>query len=195
MRSPACALAVPLVLLLALPLHAQQASGRPGATGDVHPDDHASHAANEVMLFVGDTRKGGSNAFTVGFDYLRSIGDHWGAGIFLDYARDEFEREYIAGAGLFVAPIPAVPNLHIFAGGGWERLDEDHLHGHSAGAAGDAAHGWTTEDLLIGRIGGSFVFHLGHDSAWVLAPQAFYDVVEGRGRDAVVFGLGLGYLF
>lgn len=192
MRPAARLLAVSLVLFLAAPLQAQHEGAPPDPTESAHSSDHGARFANEVMLFVGDTRKDGANAFTVGADYLRSIGHHWGVGIFLDYAREEFEREYIAGAGLFVAPIPGVPDLHLFAGGGWERLDEDHLHGH---ASGGAAHAWTSEDLLIGRVGGSFVFHLGDDGGWVVAPQAFYDVVEGRGRDAVVFGLGLGRLF
>jgi len=133
------------------------------------------------MLFVGNTRKGGQNEVTVGFDYLRSLGSHWGVGIFLDYARGEFEREYIAGAGVFWAPIPQAPDLHLFGGLGYERLSEEH----------DGV--WAGEDLLLGRLGGTWLFHFGGEGQWVLAPQTFWDIV--RGNDAVVFGVGLGYLF
>lgn len=165
-----------------------------GAAQEAHPVEHR----NEFMLFLGDTRKGGENEVTVGFDYLRALGGHWGVGIFLDYARGEFEREYIAGVGAFWAPFAFAPDLHLFAGAGWERLDEDHgaAHAHGDHDAGDAMeHDWTSEDLVVGRIGGSYLFHLGSEGRFVLSPQAFYDVVQGSGRDATVFGLGFGYLF
>jgi len=183
-----------LAILLATPLALMAQTGGDEAAEHHAAGGHGLEARNEVMLFVGDTRKGDENEFTVGFDYLRSVGHHWGVGIFLDYARGEFEREYIAGAGAFVAPIPALPDLHLFAGTGWERLDEDHAHGHMNGQ-GQMEHDWQSDDLLIGRVGGSYVLHFGDRGQWVLAPQAFYDIVEGSGRDAVVFGLGLGLLF
>lgn len=155
----------------------------PSGVHDATQTDHHGEFLNEFMFFVGDTRKGGENEFTVGFDYLRTLGSHWGVGIFLDYARGEFEREYIAGAGLFWAPIPAAPDLHLFGGLGYERLNEDH-----------GGHGeWESEDLLLGRLGGTWLFHFGDRGRWVLAPQAFWDIV--RGNDAAVFGVGLGYLF
>ncbi len=157
-----------------------------------HADSGHGGFSNEVMFFIGDTRKGGDNALTVGVDYLRALGTHWGAAVFLDYAHGELEREYIAGAGLFWAPVPALPDLHLFVGGGWEGIDEDHVH--SDGNGGEI-HEWEHEDLILGRVGGTFVRHFGDRGRWVLAPQLFYDVVEGSGRDAVVFGVGLGLLF
>lgn len=169
----------------------------PGADDD--EVDHG-HFRNELMLFVGDTRKGGQNEFTVGFDYLRSLGEHWGVGIFLDYARGTFEREYIAGLGAFWAPFPFAPDLHLLVGAGWERLDENaphhHAHGHhEPHTDADFADDWHHEDLWIGRFGGSYLLHFGGAGEFVLAPQAFYDVVQGSGRDAFVFGIGVGYLF
>lgn len=156
----------------------------PVPDGPSAPDEeHHAEFRNEFMLFLGDTRKGGENEFTVGLDYLRTLGSHWGVGVFLDYARGTFEREYIAGAGLFWAPIPGAPDLHLFAGLGYERLDEDH-----------GGHGeWEGQDLLLGRLGGTWLFHFGGNGEWVVAPQAFWDAV--RGNDAAVFGVGFGYLF
>ena len=172
-------------------------SGSPGVDDD--EVDHG-HFRNEFMLFVGDTRKGGQNEFTVGFDYLRSLGEHWGVGIFLDYARGTFEREYIAGLGAFWAPFSFAPDLHLLVGAGWERLDENtpHHHAHEhhePHTDADFAGDWHHDDLWLARFGGSYLLHFGRGGEFVLAPQAFYDVVQGRGRDAVVFGIGIGYLF
>lgn len=188
-------------------LHA--AADPPPAHGPAHVEA-APHAAdqeahhpefrNEFMLFVGNTRKGGENEVTVGFDYLRSLGEHWGVGIFLDYARGTFEREYIAGLGAFWAPLAFAPDLHFFAGAGWERLNENvahhhaHVH-HEPHVDSDFDGDWDHDDLFVGRFGGSYVLHFGGEGQFVIAPQAFYDVVQGRGRDATVFGLGFGYLF
>lgn len=190
--SPVVSGALALALLLqAASLHAQAGHGHGSDDGgdpdaEVHSvaaTDHHGEFRNEFMFFIGDTRKGGINEFTVGFDYFRSLGSHWGVGIFLDYARATFEREYIAGGGVFWAPLAVAPDLHLFAGLGYERLNSDH-----------GGHGeWEGQDLLLGRLGGTWLFHFGPAGEWVIAPQAFWDTV--RGNDAAVFGLGLGYLF
>ena len=174
------------VVALALPLRAQvldhNGHGASPDTEDASQVGHHSEFRNEFMLFLGDTRKGGENAFTVGFDYLRELSVHWGVGIFLDYATAHGEREYIAGAGLFWAPLGILPDLHLFAGAGYERLEEDH--------GGE----WEGENLLLGRFGATYVIHLGSEGHWVVAPQGFWDVVE-EGNNAYVFGVGVGYLF
>lgn len=179
------------------PAHGEATHGSADAGAQV---PHHPEFRNEFMLFVGDTRKGGANEFTVGFDYLRSLGHHWGVGIFLDYASGTFEREYIAGLAAFWAPFPFAPDLHLLVGGGWERLDENvpHHHAHEhheSHVDSDFDDMWEHDNLLIARLGGSYLLHFGAEGRFVLAPQAFYDVVQGRGRDAVVFGIGFGYLF
>lgn len=160
-----------------------------GATAQAHETssfdtDHESAAlSNEVLLFLGDTRRGGVNEWTVGVDFTRSLSSVWGLSLFLDYARADFEREFIAGLGSYVAPFPFARGLHLFAGAGYERLRADHHHdGH-----------WTGENLLMGRFGGLWNVHLDGDHHWVLVPQAFWDVT--RGPDATVFGVGVGYHF
>lgn len=180
-----------------------EASSHPAEHGDEPAVDQVPHHPefrNEFMLFMGDTRKGGQNEFTIGFDYLRSLGHHWGVGIYLDYARGQFEREYIAGLAAFWAPFAFAPDLHFLVGGGWERLDENvpHHHAHEhhePHVDADFDGDWHHDDLAVGRVGGSYLLHFGRRGEFVLAPQLFYDVVEGRGRNAVVFGIGFGYLF
>jgi hypothetical protein len=173
---------------------------RPASPAGADDEVDHGHFRNEFMLFVGETRKGGVGEVTVGFDYMRTLGEHWGAAVFLDYAHGAFEREYIAGVGLFWAPLPFAPDFHLLVGAGWEGLDENvpHHHAHEhhePHVDADFAADWHHEDLLLGRIGGSYLLHVGIEGQFVLAPQLFYDVVQGRGRDALVFGVGFGYLF
>jgi hypothetical protein len=169
-----------LPLLLSIP--AAAAAQEHESSAFTSDRDHGV-ASNEILFFVGDTRRGGVNELTIGIDFARNLGATWGWSVFVDHARANFEREYIAGLGFFAAPLPFARDLKLFAGAGYERLRADHHHdGH-----------WTGDNLLLGRAGATWSIHMDHDHHWVLVPQAFWDMT--RGTDATVFGVGLGYHF
>lgn len=167
-----------LLLAAAVPAEAQDH----GAEG-FSTDHRHTVASNEILFFVGDTRRGGVNELTIGVDFARNLGETWGWSVFVDHARASFEREYIAGLGFFAAPLPFARDLKLFAGAGYERLRADHHHDGQ----------WTGDNLLLGRAGATWSIHMDRDHHWVLVPQAFWDMT--RGTDATVFGVGLGYHF
>jgi hypothetical protein len=103
-----------IALVLAVAVSADSVSGQEsGAATDQHGD--VGHAfPNEAPIFMGNTAKGGENSFTAGLEYERRLGGRFGAGLFLDWAANHHEREFIVGATAVYRP--GLGNLKLLAG-------------------------------------------------------------------------------
>jgi hypothetical protein len=179
--------AVALVLAMPGAIRAQEAHEEEGHGGAEAEGFHAG-LKNELVLFVGNTRKSGHDAFTVGVDYARVIKGPLLLGFFADVANSSSERDYIVGAGLWLY---AMEHVAIFAGIGAEWVEFPKAEHHDE----DDGSGEHHEDhtVALGRFGAAYAFHFGAQGRFTLVPQAFLDVVEGN--DAWVLGIGLGYVF
>ena len=124
---------------------------------------------HKINLFMGYTgERGNAGGQTVGVDYLYRFDEHWGVGVFLDFAAGGLETG-VLGAGLDYHPIEPV---FLFVGPGVESVEGEH------------------QGLL--RVGGGYEFEVGERMA--LGPAAYIDFLE-NGEFAWVVGLILGYSF
>ena len=145
-----------------------------------------AEAANEVAVFLGDTRKDGHDTFTIGLDYERRLSERHGVGFLADWAATDQEREFIAAVPYFYHP-PQLPGLKFIVAPGLEFVGED--------VEVDAGEGEVEietehETLFLVRIGAGYAWELGR---FIVGPQVNWDLVDGP--DAFVFGVSAGIGF
>ncbi len=149
--------------------------------------EHEHHPRNEILAFVGNTSKGDENSLTVGLDYERRLGERFGTGVFLDWAANHHEREFIAGVPVVYRP--GLGDLKLQVGAGVELEEEVASEEHSAGAD-SGSHESPSRWLFLVRLGVHYGLELGHVA---LVPQVNWDITERN--DALVIGLAAGVSF
>ena len=198
MRLPRCALALlTLVVAVALPPAVKAQEPAPHPSGDystVAPHEGArvrhhrsTHHANHLALFLGNTRSGGQDGFTVGGDYEHRFIRWLGAGPQVDYARD-LDALTVTGAAFF----HPFGNLRLLAAPGIEHefeSEEEHVGGEEAGTLSTEA-GESSRNKFVFRVGAFYDFFIGR---FTITPTFELDVKSGK--DVKVFGISLGYEF
>jgi hypothetical protein len=161
-----------LVLLLPgdLPAQEHEEAGQGAAQ---HGEEHRNK--NAVGLFLGasthlDTDDTG---FTVGADYERLIGYPWGAGLIVDFASSNIERDFIVAVPLY---FHALHWLRLSAAPGLE------VAGHS-----EEGHEAEVEREFLLRVGAEGEIEL----ATQLGLAAAFKVDWAGDRWTLVYGLGL----
>ena len=175
----ASALMTGAVVLAAHPVVAQE----PEEEGHEAPQ-HAFD--NEIAVFVGNTRKLGGDAFTVGMEYIRELTPRFGTGIFFDWATNHAERSFIAGIPLYIQS--GLGHLSITVGAGVEKETEVEVEHETEE---DEAHGGGY--LFLARFGAQYPFHFGSQGRFVVAPQTNLDLTKNE--NAWVLGAIVGVAF
>ena len=148
-----------------------------------HESDGELHR-NELSAFLGATNEPGHDAqFTLGLEYERRIGKHFGTGVMLDYAGSNL-RNFVVAVPIFWHP-----------GHSWKILVAPGMELHNGTVEviphekGDGAEGGVDEDeeSFLLRIGLAYDLHLGRNFG--LAPNINLDLVDGR--SIWVYGVNL----
>lgn len=171
-------------LVLILGSWSTPASAQEGAD---QGEEHEHHARNEILAFVGNTSKGVANSLTFGLDYERRLGERFGTGVFLDWAANHHEREFIAGVPVVYRP--GLGDLKLQVGAGAE-LEEEVASEARSGDADSEGHDSSSHWLFLVRLGVHYGLELGPVA---LVPQVNWDITQAN--DALVIGLAAGVSF
>jgi hypothetical protein len=112
----------------------------------------------------------------LGLSYGYKLSDQWAAGIKLEYADSDIERDLVALLGVTYEP---VERLEFAVGFGVERVDTDEVEGGEEHTAAES-------EALV-RLTYAYIFPLG--GRWHLGPEFNADIVGGR--VTYVYGLVL----
>lgn len=149
------------------------AAGVPGAAQEEGTAPESPEAAprfrNKLSGFVGGTVEDEGSAFTLGLDYERRLGPHFGVGVIIDKAFGG-ERAFIAAGALYWHPLPP---MRLDIAPGFERIEAE------------------DESAFVLRLGADYDFEL--TERWSLGPNVNLDLANGRA--VFVFGAELGFSF
>ena len=149
------------------------------------PSEHGERIGaefkNEFVVFLGATSEtGDATEFTVGLEYAREMGKHWGVGILADYA----------GGGLrnYVLAVP----FYYYPAGRWKLLAAPGIEVHDgAGRTVHDGHPETDEDETHALLRLGFAYSFEVSKHYRIEPAVDVDFVKS---DRVwVYGVNLNY--
>lgn len=119
------------------------------------------HFHNRVSFLIANTVEAGEHDQTIGIEYERYLGDHWGIGAFIDWFEGEHDSELVAIAGFY----HPVPEVGLMIAPGYQFRDGK-------------------DDRAAFRVGMFYEFDL--NERFAIAPSIYTDFLSGGERSSVL---------
>ena len=153
-------------------------------SGHSEEGDHGHHHKNILSAFVGVTGEDRrAEAFTIGLDYNRWVTPSFGVGAGVERAFNDPDFT------VWTVPLSyRWGSWKLFAGPGWEVLEDDDNAHSPVSRSGDGSGEGGTEFLV--RVGVEYAIPVGR---YEIAPKLMADFIDGDAVFVLGVGFGLGF--